>query len=231
MSFAHSAVSKRVAILIRNCRTTEKWIWSLLLLAIILPLCVYFLDVPVALFVKTHLYRNSHWNKWTSNLPDLLFMTVLGTTLAAFSIYLVRSKKGIYDAATCFAKLVTWAAPASFLAKALFKIIFGRVNTRYWLLDPDLYGFYWFQRRTGCDGFPSGHMVVMVTLFAALYRFHPKSRPACIALSIMLATALVLTNYHFVSDVIAGAYLGVVIEALAFRILLHDPLVPESSAL
>jgi membrane-associated phospholipid phosphatase len=184
---------------------------------------VRYLDVPVALFVKNHLYGNMRWARLTSNLPDLLLVVVLLTTFVAFSIYLVRTKRGIYDTATNFAKLLTWTAPASFLVKHFLKFVFGRMNTRHWMQDPGLYGFYWFQRRAGCDGFPSGHMLVVVALLAVLCRFYPKSRPFCVTIAGVLAVALIATNYHFVSDVIAGAYLGVLIEAVAFRILLHEP--------
>jgi len=207
----------------RCCNIKENWIASALLATAVTLLCVGFVDLPVALFVKNNLYANARWSKLTSNLPDFLLMVVLLTTLAAFSIYLVRSKKGIYDEMTCFARLVTWAAPASFATKHFLKFVFGRYNTRRWVHDPTLYGFYWFQRRAGCDGFPSGHMVVVVTLLAALWRFYPRSRPFCLVAGTLLALALVATNYHYVSDVIAGAYLGVLIEAITFRILLHEP--------
>jgi membrane-associated phospholipid phosphatase len=196
-----------------------KWIFSALLLTPLLALCVRFLDIPVALYVKHHLYGNLHWAKLTSNLPDLLLVAVLLVTCTAFSLYLARTSKGIYDAATSFEKLVSWAAPTSYLVKSLFKFVFGRVNTRHWLEEPDLYGFHWFQSRAGCDGFPSGHMIVVVTLLAALWRFHPRSRPFCGGAALLLGVALIATNYHFLSDVIAGAYLGMATEAVVFCLL------------
>ena len=207
----------------------EKWLGSALLAAALTLFCIGFVDLPVALFVKNHLYANTRWSHLTSDLPDLLLAVVLLTTLAACSTYLVRSRKGIYDQVTSFTRLVTWAAPVSFIVKHFLKFVFGRYNTRRWVQDPNLYGFYWFQRRAGCDGFPSGHMVVVVTLLAALWRFYPKSRPYCLVTGILLALALVTTNYHFVSDVVIGAYLGVLTEAIAFRLLLHEPSPLEST--
>jgi membrane-associated phospholipid phosphatase len=207
----------------RSCRTSEKWIASTLLLAPLLVLCVRFFDIPLALYVQNRLYGNSHWLKLTGNLPDLLLVTVLLTTFVACSIYLVRTKKGVYDTATRFAQLLTWTAPVSYLMKSLLKLAFGRVNTRYWLTRPDLYGFHWFERREGCDGFPSGHMLVIVALLAVLWRCYPKSRPLCLVTAALLGTALIATNYHFLSDVIAGSYLGVAIEAVVFRMLLREP--------
>ena len=107
--------------------------------------------------------------------------------------------------------------------KSLAKFVFGRVNTRVWLEQPDLYGFHWFQRRQGCEGFPSGHMVVIVTLLAVLWRLYPKQRPWCLLLGLLLGAALVATDYHFLSDVLAGAYLGALVEAVIFRLLVRGP--------
>jgi len=201
----------------------KKWIGSGLLLTPLVLLCVLYIDVPVALYVKNHLYASPQWSNLTSNLPDLLLMVVLLSMLLASLVYLTRTREEIYDATTMLAKLVFWAAPASYLVKVVLKACFGRVNTRYWLEEPGLYGFHWFQMREHCEGFPSGHMLVIVTLLAVLWRFYPKSRSLCLFTGALLGTALVATNYHFVSDVIAGAYLGALVEAVAFRLLLHEP--------
>lgn len=190
-----------------------------LVLTPVVLLCIYFVDLPVALFVKNRLYSNTSWAEATSDLPDLLLMVVLLSMLLSGAVYLVRSRKGIHDAMTALSKLVFWIAPSSYLLKMLLKIVFGRANTRVWLQEPGLYGFHWFQMREGCEGFPSGHMLVIVTLLAAAWRLYPVSRPLCLCTGILLGAALVVTNYHFVSDVIAGAYLGVLVEAVAFRLL------------
>jgi membrane-associated phospholipid phosphatase len=201
----------------------ERWLLSALLAFVLTLFCVLFIDLPVALFVKTYLYSNSRWSQLTSNLPDLLSVVVVLATAAGLWTYLVRSRRGIYDHMTSLAKVITWSAPVSYATKHFLKYVFGRCNTRRWVVEPAEYGFYWFQRRPSCDGFPSGHMVVMVTLLAALWRFYPRTRPYCVAAASVLAVALVVTNYHFVSDVLAGAYLGVAIEALAFHLLIREP--------
>jgi len=189
-------------------------------LALLVP-CVLFVDVPVALLVREHLYRGGQWSQLTSDLPDLLLLLVLAVTAVAGILYLTRSTRGIFDETTSFDKVVAWTAPCAYLAKTLLKFVFGRVNTRCWLQEPDLYGFHWFQRLQGCEGFPSGHMLVVVALVAAVWRFYPRSRPFCLTFSALLGTALVATNYHFVSDVLAGALAGVLVESLVAARLLR----------
>jgi membrane-associated phospholipid phosphatase len=203
-------------------RAKNFWITGTLLLAPLLVVCVLFVDVPVAVFVDRCLYGNAKWSSLTSDLPDLLLLVVLLATCCGVSFYLFRSKKGIYDAMTEFAKLVSWGAPLSYLMKVTLKFVFGRINTRTWLRDPEQYGFHWFQGGSGFEGFPSGHMLVMVTLFAALARCYPKTRVLSTTVSVLLGVALVATNYHFVSDVILGAYLGLLTEAVLFHVLLDE---------
>ena len=206
------------------------WAVSTLMLTLLVALCVRYLDEPLAYYIKNHLFTDLHWSHLSANLPDLLLQVVLLTTCAAQVLYRARLRMGLRDAITHLSRLVAWAAPASYLVKSLLKYVFGRVNTRYWLEQPELYGLHWFQQREGCEGFPSGHMVVIVTLLAALWRFYPRLRPWCLLLGVLLGMALVATDYHFLSDVLAGAYLGVVIEALFFWLLVRGPQRPDNPA-
>ena len=196
-----------------------KWILSALVLLPFVVLCVGYLDRPVALWVQRNLYRNAHWSRATTSLPDLLLIVVLVTTGTASALYLVRVRKGLYGDATSCCRLLAWTGPAAYLAKGVLKFAFGRVNTRVFLQDPALYGFHWFQRRPGCEGFPSGHMLVTVALLACVERFFPRLRPLAGTAALLLGAALVATNYHFLSDVVAGGYLGALVEAVLFGVL------------
>ena len=205
--------------------TIKRMITTGVLLAPVVVLCILYLDVPLAHFVRDYLYANAHWSRTTSDLPDLLSLVVLISMAGAFAIYLRRSRNAIYDRLTLLAREVLWLAPSSYLAKALLKIVFGRSNTRCWLRDPTIYGFHWFQMKEHCEGFPSGHMLVITALLAVLWRFYPGSRILVSFTGVLLGLALIATNYHFLSDVLAGAYLGVLLEIVLFRWLFRkqDP--------
>jgi membrane-associated phospholipid phosphatase len=51
-----------------------------------------------------------------------------------------------------------------------------------------------------------------------LWIWYPRLRPAWLIGAILSAAALVGTNYHFVGDVIAGAFLGVTTTLIALGI-------------
>ena len=203
------------------------WMAAALLLVPVTASCARFLDVPVALFVKEPLYANPHWSRYTSDMPDLLLQTVVATTVLAFLLYTGRVRRGIFDTYSSFLRLVIWVAPVSYLVKGALKVVFGRTNTRVWLSDRSLYGFHFFHGGRGFDGFPSGHMMVVGALLAAVWRFYPRCRPFCALAAAGLAAALVATDYHFVSDVIVGGYVAAATEAVVFHLLLRWPVRPR----
>jgi membrane-associated phospholipid phosphatase len=190
-----------------------------LLLTVVLTFCNFFVDRELALFVTRVLYGNPVWSTYTAVIPDLLFLLVCFTTISAIACYLYRAGKGIYDEGTKFFQLVAFAIPASYLIKSVLKFVFGRINTRIWLDHHDWYGFHFFQGGGDYGGFPSGHMAVFATLAAALRRRYPRFSSLYLFFLLLLAAALITTNYHFLSDVIAGAYLGVLVEAVSYNIL------------
>ncbi|HEX9079728.1 MAG TPA: phosphatase PAP2 family protein [Desulfuromonadaceae bacterium] len=184
--------------------------------------CIGHLDIPVALLVRSCLSGYRSWSRHTSSIPDALLTLVVLVTVGAYSCYRYRMSRGSLDLATVTSKMLAVAAPLSFLAKAVLKYVFGRINTREWLLAPHEYGFHWFNGTDRYSGFPSGHMAVLTALIAVLWRLHPRYRPACLALLLLLGLALIATNYHFVSDVIAGTYLGLLVEAGARLVVGRD---------
>ena len=187
--------------------------------ALLVAFCNYVVDVPLALLVKESFRKSPTWAKYVSDIPDTLFLVVCVTTLVSCAGYLVRVQKNVFDRATRCFLLIAFVVPLSYAGKSVLKFVFGRVNTRVWLSRPELYGFHWFHGSRLWEGFPSGHMAVFTALFAALWRYYPRSRPLCLFLSLLLAAALVVTNYHFLGDVVGGVYLGIFVEAGTYAAL------------
>ncbi len=196
------------------------------ILAALLILCSYsFLDMRLALFVCQKVGRPFLLSTEVSNAPDLLFEISITLTVLSWAAYIFSVRRKPPTEKSDFFELVGCAVPISFLLKQLLKFVVGRTDTRVWLMNPDLYGFHWFHGGPGFSGFPSGHMVVFTSLLLAVCRFHPRLRYACVGLLVLLAAALIITEYHFLSDVIAGAYAGLVVELVVYRSLLwlHGP--------
>jgi membrane-associated phospholipid phosphatase len=190
-----------------------------LIVVLAVIVCNYYLDTRVSMLVHALVHRNSKWSGYISDIPDILLIIVVIITAYAFLRYVIRARKNLIDTDTIYYELVAYTVPSVYFLKSVFKFIFGRINTREWLLRPDLYGFHWFNGGGHFEGFPSGHMAVFTALAAASWRCYPGYRIAHLTFIVMLALALIITNYHFLGDVIAGAYLGLLVELIIYKVI------------
>ncbi len=177
------------------------------------------LDREIAGFFGELLARENLLSKYASNLPDLLLPVSFIFTITSWVVYSRLDHKGKASPCLSFFHLTGWTVPAAFLAKAILKDIFGGINTRYWLLHREQFGFHWFTTRCDFSGFPSGHMLVFTVITLALWRYFPRLRHVGTVFLVMLAAALIITDYHFLSDVVAGALLAVLVDASVFNLL------------
>ena len=70
-------------------------------------------------------------------------------------------------------------------------------------------------RRSGDCSFPSGHMALAGAFAGVFMRLYQRSIGPLAALLLMAAVLLVLGDWHFISDVIAGTFLGLSAGILA----------------
>ena len=106
-----------------------------------------------------------------------------------------------------------------------FRISLGDVCGRYWpetwthdnpsLIGTGAYGFHPFQRGDDVGSFPSGHACRILGFGMVWMIAIPGIRIVAAVLCAPMLLSLVLMNYHFVSDVIAGSVLGAMIATYA----------------
>jgi len=196
--------------------------------ALLTYLSVRYCDRPVSLFIHDSLYRNRHWSALTSSLPSLLLLVVILISLPSAVLYFYRKRKSVLDARTRLLGFLALTLPIAYIVKSVLKFLAGRVETRYWLHHRQVYEFHWLQGGENFNGFPSGHMIVFATLFAVILRYFPGLRLICYSLLLVLALLLVATNYHFVADVIFGAYIGLLLECCLDRLYIRNAALTES---
>ncbi len=192
------------------------------ILCILLLFCsYYFFDSRIALFIAKIWTSNARLAIFSTNIPDFLFPLVCLITVMAWTSYFYLARRGIHNKHTQFFLLVANTIPLTFFLKSALKYLFGRINTRFWLRHPQWTEFHWFHGIGNYTGFPSGHMAVFTALALALWKFYPAHRALYLGFLGALALALVITNYHFISDILAGAYLGFIIHLLVDYGLSH----------
>jgi membrane-associated phospholipid phosphatase len=173
-----------------------------------------FLDARIALAIMQLINSSVLLQTGISDIPDLLFLLVCAGSGFLWSRYLLLKHRGIVNDQARFCQLAGSSLLLAYFLKWLFKIVFGRINTRAWLAHPVSDNFHWFHGGGDYSGFPSGHMAVFTAFFAAVWLMYPRYRSIAVGLTLVLAVALIATDYHFLSDVIAGAYLGLLTTTL-----------------
>jgi membrane-associated phospholipid phosphatase len=180
---------------------------------------IAFLDGGIALVVL-ELLKSSHLLLWTTiNIPELLPLVACFCTAATWTVYFFLVKRGVANQHTRFLRLAAIAVPAAYILKSFLQFAFGRIKTRAWLLVSGPIDFRMFQGTGKRGGFPSGHMTVFTALFAAVWFCYPRYRPLSAFFLVTLGMALIATDYHFFSDVIAGAYAGLLVTVVGRRYL------------
>lgn len=118
----------------------------------------------------------------------------------------------------------------AFVLKNEFKWIFSRYWPQTWTnnnlswISNHTYGFQWFQGKPfqGTDAtgsFPSGHSTIAFASLLTIGLFYRRILWLCISLASLEALSMVAFNYHFMSDIIAGAALGSTCALLCYQLL------------
>ncbi len=76
------------------------------------------------------------------------------------------------------------------------------------LFQNQLYGLRWFKTHAQFWSFPSGHSTVIAALAMAVSLLWPRSWLFCLVIALMVAASRVILTAHYLSDVMAGLYLG-----------------------
>ncbi|HKJ08022.1 MAG TPA: phosphatase PAP2 family protein [Gammaproteobacteria bacterium] len=177
-----------------------------------------FVDAEVARLVQHLLMGRTGTGSGMPHVPDLLLPVVSAVTVLGWGGRFLLAADPVRGRLRGCLALLGMVAPLSYGAKVILKLVFGRIRTRDWLVQPQLEGFHWFHGTGVFNGFPSGHMIVFTAMAAAVWHYYPRYRGALAALLCLLAAALVLLDYHFVSDVIAGAYCGLLVYWVVWRL-------------
>ena len=103
---------------------------------------------------------------------------------------------------------------AAIVAKDFFKWAFGRTWPETWInrnpsfFGDGTYGFFPFHGGQGWFAFPSGHMTIICAVAAGLWVAWPRGRLLYVLAVALVALGLIGADYHWLSDIIAGAALG-----------------------
>lgn len=172
--------------------------------------CILWVDRPLA-FLLHRLFHHSVWFLSLAAIGQVPLSSAL-PVLAAAAIAGVfgwrPGPRGWLGIACALAVVLTSAT------KDVLKNAAGRTWPETWiannpsLIGNGVYGFRPFHGGAGWSSFPSGHAAAIAAVVGVLWWRVPGLRPLWAALLGLTALGLLLGNFHFLSDILAGGALG-----------------------
>jgi membrane-associated phospholipid phosphatase len=196
------------------------WLVALGGVAMAVIVCVFWLDRPIALLAYEWFgrYRALQHLAETPSFFGPLIVLLFAVLLMR---WMLARRFGAIDivANVC---LVTLAVGEPL--RAWLKFIFGRTWPAYGepsFIFEGAYGFHPFHGGPDFGSFPSGHAIAVYAVAAILWTYWPMHR-ALYAIGVAAISVVLLAgDFHFLSDVIAGAFIGVSLSALVVNMWEH----------
>jgi membrane-associated phospholipid phosphatase len=186
--------------------------WSAVLVAIA-GLCAgafLRLDMPIARYFQSDA---PHWGLLGTIFAGPVLVSLI--TVIVAPLLILRLVRG---SLSDFAETVIVAGVAALVSFSVndfvLKRIFGRTDVADSLAQPATAGFHLFGGDMN-SSFPSGHAVMAAAGLVAFTRVYPRWRPLAVAALVLMVVLLLVGDWHFLSDIAAGLYLGALAGAVA----------------
>ena len=186
-----------------------------------IPLSMAFADRPIASFMFTHFHDSRAPFVLMTHLDDLI--EVAGSVLLVWS--LARHFRGRpFGPKGRIALRTGLAVFVAIGAKDLLKLAFGRTWPETFVygnpsfIRDGAYGFSPFHGGQGWASFPSGHDTAICAAAGALWVLAPRGRPLYVLAAALVSVGLLGADYHWLSDILAGALVGWTLGVFTARI-------------
>ena len=203
-----------------NKAALRNWLLAFAATAIAVVVCIAYLDRAVADFVDGHLRHTTLW-VWIESALAPLDLTVAMALLFLLGCGIWTRSGRALTSWTRTPRLCSWAAMWATVASFIFKRIFGRAWPDPAYVQYHLYGFRLLHGAPHWHSFPSGTAAISVAIVSVLWMLMPRWRAPGILIAALLSVAVVVTNGHWVADVIAGIFLGAFIGWMTVRVAAH----------
>jgi membrane-associated phospholipid phosphatase len=188
----------------------QKWMIFLALTVAGVVASYLWLDRPIAFFVHDHVRQFSIFSRMTQ-LPELI-APFAGALLLGMGLLVLTGRPLSKPLATTFLCGLSLVVAGGI--KTELKYVFGRTWPETWVrnnpsfIHDGVYGFNPFHEGVAYAAFPSGHTAAICALMSVLWLCYPRFWSMYLAAILAVSIGLVGADYHFLSDVIAGAFVG-----------------------
>ncbi|TLU85891.1 MAG: phosphatase PAP2 family protein [Chlorobium sp.] len=188
------------------------FLWGITSATIIL-LCIFSYNVAD---ITTALWFHALGTTWLYELFGIItfFGDSLAYLLGGMILYIFFRKKKTHVA---YAGLFLFTTVAvSGLSADLVKFICGRARPNLYF-DQHLYGFAFFQLEKAWTSFPSGHSATALSVAMVVVLLYPRWKTIALFAGFMVAFSRIVLAQHYISDVLAGSFLGIASTILLYN--------------
>ena len=192
-------------------RTFKIWLVGFVVTATVVLVSVQWIDRPIALWI----FDVFGGRRIPTHLADRIVQipTVTAIVFIVCGIIAIMGRRfSKLEVAIVMCAISTLATT---VIKDQLKFAFGRTWPDTWgpgiesFLRDNVYGFHFFQSGKSFESFPSGHAAVAAAVLSVIWILFPNLRVFCTIGLIAVDIGLVALNLHFLSDVVAGSFVGI----------------------
>ena len=193
------------------------WLVSLIQTALFAWISVSWLDRPIALWVH-EVFGRQQIPAELSEAPILSPSLIAALLFVACGIAAMMGRR--FSKAETTVLMCVMSTLAAIVVKDQLKFVFGRTWPESWgpgilsLVQNNVYGFHFFHAGKAFKSFPSGHAAVAAASLSVIYMLWNKLRVFSAACMVAIDVGLILLNLHFLSDVVAGTFVGCSVGSL-----------------
>jgi membrane-associated phospholipid phosphatase len=166
---------------------------------------IFYIDMPLA----EHIHTLGLWRSLRSvsltRAPVMLAAGMAAVVLGCLCLVLRLPFARLCRSATLagFATLLSFV-----LVKGFLKEIFGRAFP-YIVLGHGSDAFHWFSALPIERSFPSTHAAELAAMLTVFWMRHPRWKVPYALVALAMNTTMLLGEWHFLSDILAGTALGI----------------------
>jgi membrane-associated phospholipid phosphatase len=202
---------------IKGTELNRAQVWAIAagLAVLAMLVCYFFVDRPFSQFAHTH------FRPWRAPLDFFDLLTLIPEPIPVIAAVLaaVLGIRALTDRPLSRLQAVAllWSVTSlcTTMTNRQLKFAFGRAWPETWtgsnpsFIQDGVYGFFPFHGGAGFAAFPSGHMAAICAGATVFWICYPQLRVLYAVVVALVLIGLVGANYHFLSDIIAGIFVGV----------------------
>jgi len=193
----------------------DRQVWGLLSGAF------FFIDLPVARCFRALSQETRNVFEWITKAGVSTAYLIISFGLFIF-FRRIRQKRRHADRALLFFSSIALSG----IVANVVKFLVGRYRPKMFF-EGDMYGFDPFRIGYEFNSFPSGHATTVFAIAITCTMFWPRYRMFFFAFAALVALSRLVLNAHYLSDVLAGACIGIATAIVMERYIpvqsgLHD---------